>query len=450
LEAVPASALFMNCLTSIKEKAAGRHIRLELDAAEDLASIEVDVRMVKQIVYNLLSNAVKFAPENGKVTLHAARVSRAEVGRLSGIWTGRSFPLGDNEFTEFLKLSVTDDGIGIAPDGLERLFQAFSQVDSGLGRKFEGTGLGLALVKVLAELHGGVVAVESAVGKGSCFSVWLPFRAPKEEALTVPLPAVPCLEAAPRGTRTALVVEDDLNSAELIRVQLAALGFNVLHASSAETALALAVQQPLALITLDIRLPDIDGWELLTRLKKIPELQRVPVLILSIVAEVNKGISLGAAAVMQKPIGRKALYDALVNIGLFRRAQDQTLKVLVVDDDPRAVDLITLRMQDVVGTVLRAYGGREAIDVARRELPDVIVLDLTMPEVNGLEVAVALKERSDTRRIPILAVTAKQITAEDRAKLNGFVTTIIDKAEFDRDRFTAEVRQLIPKRPLTV
>jgi PAS domain S-box-containing protein len=447
LELVRASSLFVNCLTVVKEKAASRHIRLELDAAEDLGAIEVDVRMVKQIVYNLLSNAVKFAAEGGEVILHAGRVPRAEVGRLSGSRTGRSFPLADNECTEFLKLSVTDNGIGIAPEGLERLFQPFSQVDSGLARKFEGTGLGLALVKLLAELHGGVVAVESAVGEGSCFSVWLPFRAPKEKALIAPLPAVPCIEA-PRRTRTALVVEDDLKSAELIRVQLSALGFKVLHAASAETALVLAVQQPLALITLDILLPDMDGWELLRRLKKVPELQHIPVVILSIVADANKGSSLGAAAVMQKPIGRKALYDSLVDIGLFRRAQDQTLKVLVVDDDPRAVDLITMRMQGLVGTVLRAYGGCEAIDVARRNLPDVIVLDLAMPEVNGFEVAVALKESPDTARIPILAVTAKQITAEDRAKLNGSVTTIIDKAEFDRDRFTAEVRRVMPNRPL--
>ncbi len=316
----------MNCLTIVREKAASRHIRLELDAAKDLASIEVDVRMVKQIVYNLLSNAVKFAAEGGEVTLHASRVPRAEVGRLSGSRTGRSFLLANNEFTDFLKLSVTDNGIGITPEGLEQLFKPFSQVDSGLARKFEGTGLGLALVKLLAELHGGVVAVESTLGEGSCFSVWLPFRTPKEEALTVSLPAVPCLEAAPKGTRTALVVEDDLRSAELIRVQLATLGFNVLHAASAETALALAVQQPLALVTLDIRLPDLDGWELLTRLKKIPELQRIPVVILSIVADVNKGMSLGAAAVMQKPIARKALYDTLLEIGLFRRAKTKRSK----------------------------------------------------------------------------------------------------------------------------
>ncbi len=156
-----------------------------MDAAEDLGSIQADARKVKQIVYNLLSNAVKFTAEGGQVTLRASRVPRAEVGQLSGAWTGRSFPLADSEFAEFLEISVTDSGIGISPEGLEQLFKPFSQIDSGLARKFEGTGLGLAMVKLLAELHGGAVAVESAVGEGSCFTVWLPLRATEEGALDV-------------------------------------------------------------------------------------------------------------------------------------------------------------------------------------------------------------------------------------------------------------------------
>jgi PAS domain S-box-containing protein len=185
LEPVQVSSLFVNSLSIIREKAATRHIRLDVDAAaEELGSIQADTRKVKQILYNLLSNAVKFTTEGGQVTLRASRVPRAEVGQNSGSWTGRNFPLTDNEFTEFLKISVTDSGIGISPEGLEHLFRPFSQIDSGLARKFEGTGLGLAMVKLLAELHGGAVAVESAVGVGSCFTVWLPLRAPEEGAIT--------------------------------------------------------------------------------------------------------------------------------------------------------------------------------------------------------------------------------------------------------------------------
>ena len=178
LEPVQVSSLFVNSVSIIREKAAAHHIRLSIDAAEELGSFHADARKLKQIAYNLLANAVKFTDEGGEVTLRVGRVPRAEVGQLSGSWAGRIFPLADNEFAEFLKLSVTDNGIGISPEGLEQLFKPFSQIDSGLARKYEGTGLGLAMVKLLAELHGGAVAVQSAVGEGSCFMVWLPLRAP--------------------------------------------------------------------------------------------------------------------------------------------------------------------------------------------------------------------------------------------------------------------------------
>src|SRR6185436_5253910 len=198
-----------------------------------------------------------------------------------------------------------------------------------------------------------------------------------------------------------------------IRMQLEAEGFTVLHAASAETALVLAMQQPLSLITLDIILPNMDGWEFLSRIKQMPDLSRIPVVIISIVADRNRGFALGASAVMQKPISRQELYESLVDLGLFPVSLGQTLKVLVVDDDPKAVELVAVRMLGLASTVLRAYGGRDAIEAARRDLPDLIVLDLMMPDVNGFDVVEALKERADTARIPILVVTAEHITPED-------------------------------------
>jgi PAS domain S-box-containing protein len=460
LEQVQASSLLMSSLSIIREKAATRRIRLAMQADEELGAIQVDARKVKQIVYNLLSNAIKFTADGGQVTLRASRVLRAHVGQpsgscakagqLPGSWMRRSLPLADNEFAEFLEISVSDTGIGISPDGLEHLFKPFSQIDSGLARRFEGTGLGLVMVKLLAELHGGAVAVESAVGQGSCFTVWLPLRPAEERTLpsATTRPATG-IEPLP-GARIALVVEGDLKSAGLIRMHLEAEGFEVLHADSAEAGLKLAVQQPLALITLDIILPKMDGWEFLGLIKQVPSLQRIPVVIISIAADRNRGFSLGAAAVMQKPISRRELYDSLTDLGMFPPSQGQTLKVLVVDDDPKAVELIAVLITGLSSTVLRAYGGREAIDVALRELPDVIVLDLMMPEVTGFDVVAALNEHPDTARIPIMVVTAKVITAEDRAKLSGYVTTIMEKAEFDSDRFTAEVRRAMSGRQLLV
>ncbi len=446
LEPVQVFSLFENSLSIIREKAAARDIRLVMDVPRELGSIRSDARKVKQIVYNLLSNAVKFSSERDEVTLRAERVSREEVGLLSESTIGRSFPLPDNEFDEFLKISVIDNGIGISPEGLESLYKPFSQIDSGLARKFEGTGLGLAMVKLLADLHGGAVAVESEVGKGSCFTVWLPFRPSEGGILTPPKPqpALP-IEALP-GSLTALVVEDDYKSADLVRVQLEAEGFIVLHAATAETAIVLAARQPLALITLDIMLPNMDGWEFLNKIKQTPALKHIPVVIISIVSDPTRGFALGAAAVMQKPISRQELYEALVGLGLFPLAQGQSLKILVVDDDPKAVELIAVRILGLASTVLRAYGGQEAIDSARRELPDLIMLDLMMPEVTGFDVVAALNEDPATAAIPIVVVTAKHITAEDRERLNGYVMSIMEKANFDRDRFIAEVRRAMAGR----
>jgi PAS domain S-box-containing protein len=447
LEAVEVSSILVNSLSIIREKAAARHIRVSIEADSEAGLVQADARKVKQIVYNLLSNAVKFTVEGGQVTLRAARVPREAVGRLSGPWGGRTFPLVDSEFQEFLEISVTDSGIGISPDGLSRLFVPFSQIDGGLARKFEGTGLGLAMVKLLAELHGGSVAVTSAVDEGSCFTVWLPVRAhePGVVAAARTLLAANRISARP-GIATALVVEDDFKSAELVRLQLESEGFQVLHAASAEAALVIAQEEPLSLITLDIMLPDMDGWEFLARIKQMPALARIPVVIISIVADQNKGFALGAAAIMQKPISRQELYESLVELGLFPLAPGDALKVLVVDDDPRAVELIAVRILGLASTVLRAYGGREAIEAARRETPDLIVLDLMMPEVNGFDVVEALSGQEDTARIPILVVTAKEITEDDRSRLNGYVTAIMGKAEFDGERFRAEVRRAVAGR----
>jgi PAS domain S-box-containing protein len=446
LEPVQVSALFANSLAIIREKAAARNIQLTMDAPDELGTIRSDARKVKQIVYNLLSNAVKFTSERGEVALKASRVFRSDVGRLSESSIGRTFPLLDSEFAEFLKITVTDTGMGISPDGLERLYKPFSQIDSGLSRKFEGTGLGLAMVKLLADLHCGTVAVESEVGKGSRFTVWLPFRPAEDIVKTPARPTAATGMESVTGSLTALVVEDDYKSADLIRVQLEAEGFTVLHAASAEAALVIAAKQPLALITLDIRLPNMDGWEFMAEMKKTPALRNIPVMIISIVADHAKGFALGAAGVMQKPISRQELYEALVGLGLFPLADGKALKVLVVDDDPKAVELIAVRIHGLASTVLRAYGGREAIDAARRELPDLIVLDLMMPEVNGFDVVSALVQDPATAAIPVIVVTAKHITLEDRAKLNGYVTAIMEKADFDRERFIAEVRRAMAGR----
>jgi PAS domain S-box-containing protein len=446
LDPVEVSPLLRNSLSIIKGQAAERHVRLDMKAPDRLGFMNADARKVKQIVYNLLSNAVKFTAEGGEVILRADRVSRADVGALTRAWPSRTFPLVESAFSEFLRVSVTDNGIGISPEGLEHLFKPFSQVDSGLARKFEGTGLGLAMVKLLVDLHGGAVAVESAVGQGSCFTVWIPIRTAQDADKPKPKTPTPPRGESFGASRTALVVESNYKSAELIRVQLEAEGFTVLHAATAEAAMTIAEREPLAVITLDIMMPGVDGWAFLKRLKAIPATRLVPVVIISILADRTKGFALGAAAVMQSPVSRQELSDCLVDLGLSPISGDRSVKVLIVDDDPEAVELIAVRIRGLASTVLHAYGGREAIAMAQRELPDLIVLDLIMPEVNGFEVVDALTKNPATARIPIVVVTASEITEADRTRLNGFVSTIMGKAGFDGKRFMCEVRRAMTNR----
>jgi CheY-like chemotaxis protein/nitrogen-specific signal transduction histidine kinase len=449
LEAVDIKGLLSNSLSIVKEKAAAHNIRLELEMGEGLDICQLDIRKTKQIIYNLLSNAVKFSAHGGHVRLNARIVSRADVGMMTGGWPVHGFPLPDNEHNAFLEIRVKDQGIGISRENMARLFQAFSQIDSGLARKFEGTGLGLAMVKQLAELLGGAVAVASAKGEGACFGAWLPLNAPIPAAIPLPQPAFAAatVSAAPHfAQRTALVVEDNDQAADLVRLLLEAEGFVVLRAASGETGLVMAPQQPLSLITLDIQLPGIDGWEFLMRIGENSALAQVPVVIISGVADGNLGLKSGAAAVLQKPISRVQLKASLANLG-FHPAKERIHTVLVVDDDPKAVELITKFLPPPDYAVVRAYSGSEAITLAHALKPDLILLDLMMPEMSGFEVVKILQANADTSGIPIVVVTAKLVTAMDRAELNsaaGKVVQIVDKAGFNSERFIAEVRRSLP------
>jgi PAS domain S-box-containing protein len=447
LEAVDLKSMLANSLTIVREKAAAQGVGLELEIADDLGLPELDLRKTKQIVYNLLSNAVKFSASGGRVILRARRVPRSGVGSLPGKRPVQRFPLADNEHTEFLEISVEDAGIGISPANMAKLFQAFSQIDSSLARKFEGTGLGLAMVKLLAELHGGSVAVASAEGQGARFVAWLPLRTAAAKAAadrTVPLGAR-LAAVAELKERIALVVEDDEMAADLVRLLLEAEGFTVLLARSAETALVMAPQQVLSLITLDIRLPGIGGWEFLHRIREIKTLAHVPVVVIAGVSDPNITLTDGAASVLQKPISRAQLKATLADLGL-HPTQGRTHTVLVVDDDPKAVEVIAAFLPAPTYTVLRAYGGGEAIGMAQRMLPDLILLDLVMPGVSGFDVVDALRRTPSTSQIPIVVVTARQVTAKDRAVLKnnaGAVIQIVEKAGFNRAGFTNEVRRAL-------
>jgi PAS domain S-box-containing protein len=451
LETADLEHLLSNALSIVREKAAARHITLKLDLGTDLGALQLDTRKTKQIVYNLLSNAVKFSDTSAAVTLSARRVPRSSVGVIEGPWPMHGFVLADNEFEEFLEIAVRDSGMGISMLDMPKLFQAFSQIDSSLARKFEGTGLGLAMVRQMAELHGGTVAVGSESGAGACFAAWLPLRTPAEAEHLERPDVTPQQPAAATRERTALVIEDDPMAADLLRLLLQAEGFTVLLATSAEAALRIAPEQALSLITLDVQLPGMDGWEFLAAIREHPVLAHVPVVVISGTAASNMALSGGAAAILQKPVSHVDLKASLAHLGLHEVAH-RTRTVLVVDDDAKAVELIAAILPTPSYAIVRAYGGGEAIILAQRLRPDLILLDLMMPEVSGFDVVRALQRDPETTHIPILVVTAKQVTVQDREALHADgdrVVHIIDKAGFNRQGFLAEVRRALPEKALT-
>mgnify|MGYP002631181786 CR=1 FL=1 len=428
LETIEVRSLLENSLIIVKEKAFAHQIQLKLEIEGEVGDITVDARKMKQVIYNLLSNAVKFTPDQGDITMTAQRV------------------LVDTR--PFLEIAVTDSGIGISESDQKKLFQPFQQVDQSLAKKFEGTGLGLAMVKRLAELHGGSVELKSELGQGSCFTVRVPYGATLPTAskssrrqVTTPVPTQNHM-----GERLALVVEDDPKAAEMIRIQLDQEGFKVQLATNAEQGLELARAMHPDLITLDILLPGMSGWKFMEAIKKEAVLSSIPVIIISIVADQKKGLALGANKILQKPIDRQDLYAALSGLGFDHRDDQSPWQVLVVDDDPKAVALIRKSLEAVNCQVLEAFGGSDAITLATSHLPNLIILDLMMPEVTGFDVVAALRENPETARIPICILSAKILTQDEKQFLDDNITQVLQKSSFSSKNFVSEIHRVMRTR----
>ncbi len=439
-EPVEVDSLLHGALTIIREKAARHGIKLALELAPELPAIEADPRKLKQILFNLLSNAVKFTPDGGHVTLGARRVGRAEV-HLPEDLPGRLFPLPEGGGSEFLELWVADTGIGIPEERFEHLFQPFVQVDASPARRHSGTGLGLAMIRRLAELHGGTAGVSSRPGAGSRFAVWIPYR--RADAPLAPLPVLPSAGTREQsGPPLALVVEDDDRVAEAIAAQLRWEGYETIRAATAEEALVRTEKQRPRLITLDVFLPNADGWQFLGWLKANPAIADTPVVIVSVSEDLQRGLALGATRVLQKPFTRDELAHALA--GLMITAVDAERKtVLLANENPNASDRLAAQLADAGLTVLRAYSGPEALASVRRNLPDLIVLDLSLPGMNGFEVAQALSRHPQTAGIPLLVLTERTLSADERMQINGRLLAVLEKASFSGAGFVAEVRRAL-------
>ena len=438
-EPVDVGALLHGSLTMLKERAMKQRVSLQVELEPGLPALSADSRKLKQIAYNLVSNAVKFTPAGGKVRVAARRVLRAQAA-LPGGRPGRMGKLPQDK-DQFIEIAVADTGIGIAEADLERLFQPFVQIDSALSRRHEGTGLGLAMVLRLAELHGGTAGVSSVPGSGSTFLVWLPLTEAQPPAQQRGAPRLPA-KRAEAAEPLALVIEDDDDAAAMIERALRAEGFRCRRAATAEEGLVRAAKERPQLITLDVFLPHMDGWELLERLRQQDELADIPVVIVSVAPNLEHGVALGATRVLQKPFSKEELSSALAGI-IPARAGSST--VLIVDDNPQAVELLASYLEGSECRVLRAYGGREAIEAARRARPDVILLDLVMPDLSGFEVVERLKAEAATAAIPVIVVTSKDLSAEERSALSGSVERIEAKSGLEAKDFTGEVRRAMQR-----
>ena len=397
LETVSVAEVVRQVLDTIEPIATKKGIRIRADVG-DAGQVEADAGKLKQMLLNLVSNAVKFTPEGGSVAIGAQRSP------------------------DSIAISVTDTGVGIAVSDLDRLFKEFQQLDSGVGRRQEGTGLGLALTKRLAELHGGDVRVTSELGKGSVFIIRLPVKRDAE----APAPAAPAAWTVVGDTRPlVLVVDDDRHAADLLVRLLDRGGFRSEIATGGSEALAKARKlQPLA-ITLDILLPGIDGWDVLTELKRDEATRDIPAVVVSVVDKPELGRALGAMDYFVKPVDGKALLARLSKFTFTRRVENQEVRILVVDDEPANIQWLEGVLRPAGFTVVSAGGGREGIELARSRSPHLILLDLMMPEVSGFDVVEAMHADEVTRSIPIMILTAKDLTADDKRQLNGSVAAIL-------------------------
>jgi CheY-like chemotaxis protein len=335
--------------------------------------------------------------------------------------------------------SVKDTGIGMTPDQQARLFQAFTQADASTSRRYGGTGLGLVISRRICQMMDGDITVESEPGKGSVFTVRLPATVPGRRTPPPPRAETPVdlvLPAAAEGSDTVLVIDDDDNAREILARGLAKEGFRVLRASSGEEGLKVAREQRPDVITLDILMPGMDGWAVLKTLKSDPKVAEIPVVLITMVDGRDMGKTLGAADYLPKPIDRERLSAVLRKY----KCTTPPCPVLLVEDDEATRELVRRTLSAGGWTVREAANGREALTMIERSRPDLVLLDLMMPEMDGFEFLEQLRARPEWRSIPVVVVTAKDLTTEDRERLNGRVRSIVQKTPHTHEDLARELR----------
>ncbi len=395
---------------------------LTVDCAEDVGQMHADSTRVRQIVFNLLSNACKFT-EDGTVTVTVRREAAAG--------------------SDYLSFAVADTGIGISEEQMARLFQEFSQADASTTRKYGGTGLGLTISQRLCKLMGGDIAVESEPNVGTTFTATLPANIPdirEEGEQTFDVKGPVSRGTAGRGN-VVLVIDDDQTVRSLMQRHISQDGIEVVTAKDGMEGLKLARELNPAVITLDVLMPGADGWQVLRELKADSALSEIPVVMCTILDEKNKGYALGAADYMNKPVSREKLRDVL---GRYLSSAAGA-RVLVVEDDESTRTMLRRLLVGEGCLVSEAANGRLALDRLSDGRPDLILLDLMMPEMDGFEFLTEMRGMDDYAGIPVVVITAADLSEQDRARLNGGVEQILRKTAFNRDDLLDEVRREVSR-----
>jgi len=399
--------------------------QIEIHLDTDIDEIYADLTKVKQVMFNLLSNAAKFTDE-GKISINGSIFEKDQTG--------------------WIKLAVSDSGIGIPPDKLDHVFDEFSQADSSTTRDYGGTGLGLSLSRNFCRLMGGDIDLDSQVGVGSTFTIKLPLKVvlnedESEEGVNQDNLSKTDEILSHQKERPILVIDDDPEARDLLKRFLEKDGYHVETSSGGEEGLKLARKVKPRMITLDVMMQDIDGWTVLKQLKEDPELEAIPVVMVSMVSDKEVGYTLGAVDSLSKPVKR----EELIQITHRYAGDAQSKHVLVVDDEAINRDLINRYLTDENWSVEQAENGKVALEKMQEFKPDLILLDLMMPVMDGFEFAEEIRKHDEYRSIPIIVVSAKSLDDQDKKRLKGSVERIIQKGSIGRQDLLSQIEEILDK-----
>lgn len=395
---------------NMQSLAESKGIKLNLEMTDNIPDIESDESRLHQVLTNVIGNAVKFT-EKGSVSISASHSSNNVL------------------------IKVRDTGIGISKEDIPYIFDEFRQADGSSSRQYEGTGLGLSIAKKILKLLGGQIEVESEEGRGSVFTVIIPVKW-TSKILSQSLIEY---EKPFSGTEsdTILVVDDNPKTVKIIADYLHEAGYKVITASTGKEALLLADQYHPFAITLNIIMQDMDGWETLQKLKSKISTKDIPVIMISVSNDNQTGLALGASGFINKPVNKQTLISQIREINMLPE------RIMIVDDNEFELDQLSKMIETEQIKTIKAHGGRECLELLEKEIPDLLILDLMMPDIDGFKVLERLKEKPETLNLPVIILTAKDLSREEKENLSRNVALLTSKSEINSNRLLKEIKRII-------